>query len=184
VTYTLCQGTTKTGVKRYYFSTKPKGTIPDSIPEGYHVNENVNGQVSLSKVRPRQITPVELETVLKALAKHPKAANFRADIKGKRIRVFESTDMDVDQILKIFQPALPLPPSRVEAFRHHYERHQQFREFLRFELVDKTARKFQAHRETYSGRGGWSRIGLSSRLETLVEEIIPLLDTDEYFEYF
>ena len=42
-TYILCQGTTKTGKPRYYFSPNPKDPVLDAIPEGYEIRENVNG---------------------------------------------------------------------------------------------------------------------------------------------
>lgn len=53
-----------------------------------------------------------------------------------------------------------------------------------FELVDKENRVFRAVRETYTGRGGWRRMGNPGPLGALVQEIIPLLDSDAYFEYF
>jgi len=89
-TYTLCQGTTKTGNPRYYFSPDPKDKVLDVIPEGYEIQENINGQVSLGKIRPQIITSGELFIVLQAIAQHPKSKNYRADIKGKYILVYEN----------------------------------------------------------------------------------------------
>ncbi len=51
VTFYLCQGTTKRGRARYYFSRAPRGTALAAIPNGYVVSESVNGIVSLSKAR-------------------------------------------------------------------------------------------------------------------------------------
>lgn len=42
LTYTLCQGTTKTGKPRYYFARKPKDQVLEQIPAGYTISESVN----------------------------------------------------------------------------------------------------------------------------------------------
>ena len=114
-TYTLCQGNTKTGKPRYYFSPDPKDAVLDVIPDGYEIRENVNGLVSLGKIRPRSITADELSIVQQAIAQHPKSRNYRADIKGKYILVYENVGPDVDEILEVFQKMMPLLPSRIEA---------------------------------------------------------------------
>ena len=58
-TYYLCQGVTKTGKPRYYFTQKPKDKVLEHIPEGYRISESVNGRVSLVKDRPMQILSEE-----------------------------------------------------------------------------------------------------------------------------
>ena len=45
-TFFLCQGRTKTGRVRYYFSREPKGVEIDQIPSGYEISESINGVVS------------------------------------------------------------------------------------------------------------------------------------------
>ena len=54
---------------------------------------------------------------------------------------------------------------------------------LRFELEDEKARIFSAERMTYSGKGGWLYLD-SDHLETPVSRLIPLLDTDDFFELY
>jgi len=90
----------------------------------------------------------------------------------------------LDAILSVFQKMIPLPPSRIDAFRQEETNFQRFSPFLRLELVDKEKRVFQAERETYSGRGGWRWMGAHGALKELVDNIIPLLDTDKFFEFF
>ncbi len=88
-TYILCKGTTKTGKPRYYFSLEPKGEVMEDIPEGYEIRESVNGRVSLAKTRPQLITQKERAAVERAIARHPKARNYRLDVKQKQIFVYE-----------------------------------------------------------------------------------------------
>ena len=42
----LCQGVTKTGRPRYYFTQKPKSKVLERIPEGYRISESVNLNIS------------------------------------------------------------------------------------------------------------------------------------------
>ena len=53
--YYLCQNTTKAGKLRYYFTRESHGTLCGQVPEGYQIQESVNGVVSLSKVRPTMV---------------------------------------------------------------------------------------------------------------------------------
>ena len=95
VTFYLCRGVTKTGKPRYFFAREPdKGEPVEAIPEGYEVVESVNGVVSLAKARPALIRPEELALVQAAVAKHPKARNYRVDVKGERIVVYEREGAD------------------------------------------------------------------------------------------
>ena len=75
-TYFLCKGTTKTGKPRYFFAREPKGEAINAIPEGYQIEESVNGIVSLAKDRPRLIAPEETTAVEAALKRHPKGVTI------------------------------------------------------------------------------------------------------------
>ena len=67
-TYYLCRGTTKTGKPRYYFARVIKDEPVEQIPEGYTINESVNGIVSLSKVQASRLREEEINAVK---AEHP-----------------------------------------------------------------------------------------------------------------
>jgi hypothetical protein len=95
VTFYLCRGVTKTGKPRYFFAREPdKGEPVEAIPEGYEVVESVNGVVSLARARPALIQPEERDLVQAAVAKHPKWRNYRVDVKGERIVVYEREGAD------------------------------------------------------------------------------------------
>ena len=58
-TFSLYQGTTKTGKPRYYFAMKSEGTLAKTIPAGYEIYENPNAQVFLRRIPPKIITDEE-----------------------------------------------------------------------------------------------------------------------------
>ena len=47
--YYLCQGITKTGKPKYFFSTKTDGNRVKMIPDDFEIYENPNAQVFLIK---------------------------------------------------------------------------------------------------------------------------------------
>jgi hypothetical protein len=59
----LCQGITKTGKPRYFFSKSAAQNVLDEIPAGHHIEEGVNGLVSLVKDRKQLILPEEIQLV-------------------------------------------------------------------------------------------------------------------------
>lgn len=182
-TYTLCQGRTQKGDIRYFFSPDPEGkTAVDQIPSGYEISENVNGQVSLRKKRPQLIRPEERRAVEQAVARHPKAKNYRVDVKGKHIIVHENISPSLDAILKVFEKYAPFLESRREALEAKEEQFSQFSPVMRFELEDPETREYHVSRMGYTGHGGWRSLMRWGDIETLADEIIPLLGTDEFFE--
>jgi hypothetical protein len=97
----LCRGVTKTGKPRYFFAREPdKGKPVEAIPEGWEVIESVNGVVSLAKARPALIRSEELALVQAAVAVHPKSRNYRVDVKGERIVVYEREGPDSDDMAR------------------------------------------------------------------------------------
>lgn len=181
--YTLCQTQTKKGKTRYFFSPDPTGkTVVEQIPEGYEIRENVNGQVSLGKTRLQIITPQERAAVERAVSRHSKAKNYRVDVKGKHVIVYENVGPDMDAILGIFQRFMPIPKSQAEALRAEETQFSRFSPVMRFELEDAETRQFHVARMGYSGRGGWLNPARWGNIESLAEDVIPLLGTDEFFE--
>lgn len=81
-TYLLNKGVTKTGKPCYYFACEQKNEVVEHIPQGYQIEESVNGIVSRVKERPRLILPKESASVEAALKRHPKARNYRVTVDG------------------------------------------------------------------------------------------------------
>ena len=182
--YFLCKGLSNRGTVRYYFSPNPQAGILESLPEGYEIQESVNGRVSLVKSRSALIRPEERTYVERAIAKHPKPRNYRVDVKGKQIIVYENTGPDIDAIVDAFQQAMPIPQSRVDTLLAKAENFKQFSPMLRFTLMDPVDRIFGVERMYFLGLGGWRAISRSGKVAELAKELIPLLTTDEFFELF
>ena len=184
-TYFLCQRVTKTGKSRYFFAKNSWQNVLEEIPDGYHIEESVNGVVSLVKNRPQLILPEEVQLVETALQRHPKGNNYRVSVKGEQITIHERVGPDAETIAKIFEGTVS-PLSRKDILdRTHtiLDKKARFSPILRFALVNVETRNFCAERVTYmTSRPGWINISDCGPLQTLVDEIITLLDTDEYFE--
>jgi len=184
-TYFLCQGVTKTGKVRYFFSKSAVQNTLEEIPASHHIEESVNGVVSLVKDRKQIIQPEEIQIIETALRNHPKGNNYRVSAKGIQIIIYERQRPDAEDMVEIFGKNL-LMYSRQElldGMRAILDKNAQYIPMLYFILVDAAERTFRAERVTYSASlPEWMRICGCEPLQSLVDQIIPLLDTDEYFE--
>lgn len=184
-TFFLCQGVTKTGKERYFFSNRAAENALKEIPAGYHIEESVNGVVSLVKDRKQVIRPEEIQVIEAALRRHPKGKNYRVSAKGKQIILYERLGPDAEKMAEIFGKTLPMYSRQdlLEGMQALLDKNAQYSPMLHFNLVDIAARTFCAERATYvSSLPEWVNICDCGPLQSLADEIIPLLDTDEYFE--
>ncbi len=184
-TFFLCQGITKTGKARYFFSKTAAPDALEQIPAGHHIEESVNGVVSLVKDRQQIIQPEEIQVVEAALHRHPKGKNYRVSAKGKQIIIYERLGPEAASLAKIFGEILPTHSQQglVDRMQEILDKNAQYSPMLHFTLVDAAERTFCAKRATYvSSLPEWVNICDCGPLQSLVDQIIPLLDTDEYFE--
>ena len=182
-TYYLCQGLTKKGKPRYYFARESKGKPVDEIPEGYEVRESVNGVVSLAKKRPVQILPEERAAVEAAIRRHPKARNYRVDVKGKQIVVYERVGPDVEDLSPKLRRIGQLSSTRLGELQEFLDQTARFKPVMRFTLSDEQKRTFYAERWCYLGSiDDWIHIGPSGSVHLLAQRFIPLLGTDALYE--
>jgi hypothetical protein len=181
VTFYLCRGVTKTGKTRYYFARQPKDEPVEEIPAGYLIRESVNGVVSLAKSQPELIEPREVAVVEQAVHRHPKARNYRVNVKRNLIEVYERVGPDADDLIQIFgKNGLGIGMrGRIE---QDLEQHSRFEPVLRFILINAQDRTFSVERMGYSGRGGWLDVYASGRIEPLSRRWVPLLGTTALFE--
>ncbi|MBN2147202.1 MAG: hypothetical protein JW726_07425 [Anaerolineales bacterium] len=184
-TYFLHQGITKTSKPRYFFSKTAAPDALEQVPAGHHIEESVNGIVSLVKDRQQLILPEETQLVEDALHRHPKGNNYRVSAKGKQIVVYERLGPDAEDMADIFGKTLLMYSRQelLEGMQSLLDKNAQYSPMLHFKLVNTADRTFCAERATYvSSLPEWVNICDCGPLQELVDEIIPLLDTDEYFE--
>jgi hypothetical protein len=183
VTYTLCQGVTKTGKPRYYFARDPEGRrVVEELPEGWGISESINGIVSLVKDRPQQILPEEIAAVEEAVQKHPKARNYRVNVKHDRIEIYELTGPDTDALISDLRESGMLFPGKETTLRTFLEGGARFTPVLRFILADKEQRTFYAERWCYLGSiDDWIFV-TTGTVNELAGRMIPTLGTDAFFE--
>src|SRR5712691_12152673 len=110
-TYYLYQGTTKMGKPKYYFSTKPEGTLATTIPEGFEIYENPNAQVFLRKIPPKLITDEERQVVEEGMRTSADVKDYKIDVKGNVIAIY-TADQELRPSPICSQIcALPHPPT-------------------------------------------------------------------------
>jgi hypothetical protein len=185
-TYYLCQGMTKTGKLRYYFTREPRDDVPDQIPEGYRISESVNGVVSLVKDRPQLILPQEVASVEAALDRHPKGHDYRVAVQRNQVMIYERLGPDVESLSAIVEKLSLLPLGILKRrVQDQLDQMARFSPVMRFILVDPKERTFKVERWSYfSDVEDWIDIDESGRLDKLARRLIPKLGTDDFFELF
>jgi hypothetical protein len=184
-TFFLCQGLTKTGKVCYFFSKSAAQNALEEIPPGHHIEESVNGVVSLVRDCKQIILPEEIQLVEKAISAHPKGTNYRVSAKGKQIIIYERLGPDAEDMADIFGKTMPMYSRQelVEDVQAMLDKNAQYSPMLHFKLVNAADRTFCAERATYvASLPEWIKICGWEPLQNLVGQIIPLLDTGEYFE--
>jgi len=185
VTYYLCRGVTKTGKPRYYFASEPQGEPVEQIPEGWKISESINGIVSLMKDRPAQILPEEVAAVEAAVRRHPKSRNYRVNVKGNRIEVYERVGIDPEDLIGELGRDGLLKPGLGDWIREQRDRYAQFSPVLRFILKDAEQRTFHVERWCYLGSiDDWIYVGSMGPEDRLARQWIPRLGTDAFFEVY
>ena len=117
-----------------------------------------------------------------AIGRHPKARNYRVDVKGKRIVVYERIG-DAAEVLSVLGEGGGVSPTRIQAVRELLDRNAQFTAVMRFTLFDKEPRTFCTERWCYLGSiDDWIDIGPSGSVHLLAQRFIPLLGTDALYE--
>ena len=182
-TYYLCQGVTRGGKLRYYLARQPRGEPMDEIPEGYEIGETVNAQAFVAKKRPVQIQPQEKAVVETAIGRHPKSRNYRVDVKGKRIIVYERVGPDVEDLAPMFRRIGGVSLRQVDSLRELFDQGARYTPVLRFTLSSEETRAFFAERWCYLGSiDDWIQISAAASLRQLAQRLIPRLGTDAFFE--
>ena len=153
VTYYLGRGQTKTDRPRYYFAREPRDEPVEEVPAGFTVAESVNGVVSLVKERLSRILPLEAAMVQRAVRQHPKARNYRVDVKQNRIDIHERQGEDIRSALadELLSMGLRSRMTRAQ-MDDDDDRHARYKPVLRFILDDAERRTYRVQRWCHRGR--------------------------------
>ncbi len=201
IAYFLHESRTKAGKVRYTLKRSADGAMSD-LPAGYEALENVNGQASVRKARPRQIAPLE-EKLAQAARKSHGLGRYRIEVKGRHITVFEP-DRDVDEIAELLSPFGTLGElgrqlesamrkqlgdavidgyvqHKKEESRRWLEETTHYSPVLRFHLQDAERRTFAVERMTWMDEGGWWHLSTLPLPEAL-ETYLPHVGKESFFD--
>lgn len=178
-TYYLHAGVTKTGKPKYFFSTKKDGTLIDTIPEGYEICENVDGQVFLRTITKPLIQPEDLSLVQAALLRHGEEWQYKAEIKKDTITIYEcgSDIAGLDQMATMYRGR---PMTAAEKARS-----ARYMAVLRFVLASKQQRTFVTERFCFRGSvDDWIHIDGPADLSVHLKKYIKHLGRESMYELF
>jgi hypothetical protein len=180
-TFSLYQGTTKTGKPKYYFAMQSEGMPATAIPAGYEIYENPNAQVFLRRIPPKIITDAERQVVEEGMRTYAEVKDYKVDVRGNALLIY-TADQDMDTLA-----ALVCNPhaSREENARRMTLLRQgiHYSPMMVFQLVDATRRTFQTQRYCFLGSvDDWIEIGKPGTLPALVKKYVKHLGQDSYVE--
>jgi hypothetical protein len=181
-TYSLHQGTTKTGKPKYYFSMESNGALAESIPEGFEIYENPNAQVFLRRIPPKIITDEERQVVEDGMQKYAEVQDYKIDVKGNAIVVY-TADQDIETRADVFKDRYPTPSANTQ-LRTLLRQGIHYAPMLQFLLEEEKRRLFTAQRYCFRGSvDDWIDIGYGP-LTTLVKQYVKHLGQESYFELY
>lgn len=177
VTYYLHEGVTKTGKPKYFLSTKRDGKLREAVPEGYELYEDPNAQVFCRKVPPKVIQDDEVLLVKRVLRQQANTPYFIVDVRGPDI-IVHAADDDLDNRMDLLS-AFGAPRESTLRFM---EQHLRYMPMLRFHLIDKADRVFEACRWCFLGSiDDWFPLD-SGSLGELIDKYAPHLGAESFFD--
>ncbi len=180
-TYSLHQGTTKTGKPTYYFSMESAGPLAEAIPEGFEIYENPNAQVFLRRIPPKLITDEERQVVEDGMRKYAEVQDYKIDVKGNAIVIY-TADQDIDALADLFTDVHPDPTTNTQLMTL-LRKEIHYAPMLLFTLVDAQRRTFVTQRYCFRGAiDDWVDLGTPGKLATLVQNYVRHLGKESYFD--
>jgi hypothetical protein len=180
-TFSLYQGTTKTGKPKYYFAMQSEGTLAKAILPGYEIYENPNAQVFLRRIPPKIITDEERHVVEEGMRTYAAVKDYKVDVRGNAILIY-TADQDMETLVAI---VCNPHASREENTRRMTLLRQgiHYSPMLVFQLIDAQRRTYQIQRYCFLGSvDDWIEIGKPGKLTRLVKRYVKHLGQDSYVE--
>ena len=182
-----------------YVMSKNSTDALESLPAGYEIRENANGQVSIGRIRSNRVADLELELVRAAIDRLP-AQCYRALAKGPTITVYASAqdgECFANTLDAEFADGFASAMEEIISRKYGHELAELFRAkrqqrdgkknpcryypLLRFHLVDKSKRAFRVQRIYFSGDQDWLTLETLS-LSAAVMKYIPHLGRNSFFD--
>jgi hypothetical protein len=180
IVYYLHQRQSRKGTPTYHFSKASSGTLAETIPAGYEVYENVNGQVFLRRIIPRNVRPEEVGLVEDGIREYTGMKIFLLDVTRDAIEVYlpNYTRQEALDLIGYLTGGLPSAES-VERLQSQ----GSFSPMLRFVLRDRQEDIFTVQRWCYRGSiDNWTYDLDQGKLATLVSKYAPHLGKESFFE--
>src|SRR4029453_10138281 len=143
-TFSLYQGTTKTGKPKYYFAMQSEGTLAKAIPPGYETYENPNAQVFLRRIPPKIITDEERRAVEEGMRTYTTIKDYKIDVKGNAILIYTAVQ-EIDALADLFKDLYPDPTANIDLMAN-LRKAVHYSPMLVFQFVDGSHRTFQTLR--------------------------------------
>lgn len=155
------------------------------MPQGYEFAENVNGQVSVRKIRAPLIQPEELAAVRAALSAAPECAPYRAAVERDAIVIYQPSmwPAELEELARMITGGTGM----LDRMRDFAANNATYSPLVRFVLDDRSRRTFNVDRRFFSGDEGWLPIAWGQRLEPAVRQAVrrlgPKGPKDAFFEW-
>jgi hypothetical protein len=184
-TYFLHVGKTKTGKPKYHFAKKNAAEPVWSIPKGFEIRENPgNGQVTLRKIRPTEISPMERQMLSDGVRDCAKLEHFIVDVEDNSLIVYlpDTQERDVQDIVEIAGKfGIPFPLQ--ETFRKEIIIRSRYSAMMRFTLSDLDNRLFCLERWCFFGSiDDWFPLAGPTPLPKLIEKYACHLGQESFYE--
>lgn len=92
--YYLHTKPSKTGKPTYYMAGSKGKNVVAALPEGYEVNENINGGVFVGRARPSLIPPDDLVLAKEKLSSFKHLKDYRAAAKDRTITIYSPVALE------------------------------------------------------------------------------------------
>ena len=186
------------GTVRYVAARTPLGALT-RLPAGYEICEDINGRVSIRRIRPRQVAVAEERLVVSVLFQ-TRPHGYKAAVRDNAITIFASAldrktysgSLDAE-FAEGFAAALEETLARkygrelADLFRVRRQArdgsggHLRYYPLLQFELADRRRRLFKVKRIYFTGDQDWLLLETLS-LSAALMKYLPHLGKDSFFD--
>jgi len=154
----------------------------DTIPDGYEVYESPNAQVFLRKIPAKIILDDEIAVIQRGVEQFSQVKHFMIDAKKTVVSVF-TPSQNVEKISDLLTSTAAQFGTSQADLDALLVQSLDYTSDLRFVLVDKQERLFQAQRYCYLERvDDWIDIGGVDGLAVLLERYVGHLGKESMFE--